>query len=345
MPGAQVKADLWFSEYITPFDVYQHGVRRVDVVESTAYQDLVIADIGTYGKALFLDGKLQCTSGDEALYHEPLCHVPCLLHGSPKNVLILGGGDGGAARELLKWDTIQRIDIVDIDDQVIQACKKHLSVIHHGSLHDPRVKVHATDAWAFVQKSTDQYDVILSDLTDPLEHGPSLALFTREFFLAVKGRLHHDGVFVTQAGPTSLNESPMHPRIVKTLQAVFASVYPFQAFIPSYGSPQGFAVASDKPLVVHGDAAVEAVERLIAERLGEAALRTLDGISFTGLFCLPKDVREQIKREKIVYSLKQGGFAPDTLPGARANDDDDDDGNDDGNDRNKAVDSSVSLNR
>ncbi|KAK4532865.1 hypothetical protein CCYA_CCYA14G3722 [Cyanidiococcus yangmingshanensis] len=320
MPGAEVKADLWFSEYITPFDVYQHGVRKLYVAETTAYQDLAIVDLGTYGKAMFLDGKLQCAIGDEALYHEPLCHVPCLLHGSPQRVLVLGGGDGGAARELLKWDTVERVDIVDIDDRVIQTCREHLQEIHRGALDDRRVRIHATDAWGYVQSNGEQYDIILSDLTDPLEHGPSLALFTREFFLAVKMRLRHGGVFVTQAGPTSLVESPMHPRIVRTLRAVFSSVQAFQAFIPSYGSPQGFAVASDRPLRVRGDAVVEHVDRLIAEHIRGARLVKLDGIMFTGLFCLPKDLREQIDREQVIYSLKKGGTAPDTLIGTKDGD-------------------------
>jgi spermidine synthase len=322
MPGAELKADLWFSEYITPFDVYQHGVRKLYIAETTAYQDLAIVDLGTYGKALFLDGKLQCATGDEALYHEALCHVPCLLHGSPQRVLILGGGDGGAARELLKWDTVQCIDIVDIDDRVIQTCREHLRAIHQGALDDRRVRVHATDAWAYVQQHDDPYDVILSDLTDPLEHGPSLALFTREFFVAVKRRLRQGGVFVTQAGPTSLVESPMHPRIVRTLRAVFNFVQPFQVFVPSYGSPQGFAVASDEPLIVREDAVVAQVDRLIAQHIGSDRLAKMDGIMFAGLFSLPKDVRDQIEREQVIYSLKKGGFAPDTLIGTKEGDDD-----------------------
>ena len=102
MPGATLAADLWISEYLTPHDVWQHGVERILTHLQTPFQEMYVVESGAYGKALVLDGKWQTCTGDEFLYHEPLVHTPFVVHGHPRRVLIAGGADGGAAREALK---------------------------------------------------------------------------------------------------------------------------------------------------------------------------------------------------------------------------------------------------
>lgn len=272
-PKAPPPASRWFVEPLTPDNLFLHRVASVFTTATTPFQQLAVVDTGTYGRALVLDGKIQTATGDEAFYHEPLVHIPAVLHAArgstaatcgsggsgdggsaegllpaaPKSALVLGGGDGGSVRELLRWPSMSAVTLVDIDGAVVDACRTHLRSIHGGALDgDPRVRVVIGDAIAYVADGRDTYDLILCDVTDPLEDGPSAALFTREFFVAVAERLSPGGVMAIQAGPSSLVENPrLHPRVMRTLAAVFPHVASFVSYIPTYGSPLGMLIGGD----------------------------------------------------------------------------------------------------
>jgi spermidine synthase len=292
---------LWFQEHLTPFDSYHHGVAHLVASAQTPYQQMHIADIGPYGRALFLDGKLQTATADEPHYHEPIVHTPALLAPKPPaRFLVLGGADGGAVREALRWSSATHVTLVDIDCAVVDACRAHLPSIHAGALDDPRVTVVVADALRFIAETTDQFDVVVCDLTDPMENSPSLGLFTVEFFRSLKPLLSSPAATVSlQAGPASLVENrTLFPRICATLRAAFSSVLPFQIFVPTYGSPLGMAVASDARLALPDEAAVD--ERLEDELAGECAV--LDGAAWRGLFGIARNVRAAIDGERRVYS-------------------------------------------
>ena len=222
MPGAEVRADLWITEYITPWDIYEHGITRILACKRTKFQEMQIVETGAYGKALVLDGKWQSCTGDEFLYHEPLVHPAMIGHGAPRKVLILGGGEGATAREVLRWKSVEQVVMVDIDGEVVEACREHLPEMHQGACDDPRVEVRIQDALAYLEEARSTFDVIISDLSDPIEDGPSFKLFTRETFERAKGALAAQGVFVVQAGCVSPPELYMHARLVSTLRRVFA---------------------------------------------------------------------------------------------------------------------------
>mmetsp|Transcript_6560 Transcript_6560/g.17597 ORF Transcript_6560/g.17597 Transcript_6560/m.17597 type:complete len:336 (+) Transcript_6560:88-1095(+) len=295
---------MWISEPLTPCTVMQHGVRNVLVARRTAFQSLVIAEIGPYGTALILDNRMQTTSGDEYLYHEPLVHVPCVLHGAPERVLILGGADGGAAREALKWDSVANVTVVDIDAEVVEACRAYLTDINQGCFDDERVQLHIGDALDFLASEGCCFDVIIGDLTDPVESGPSFRLFSKEFFELVKRRLEPTrGRFVVQAGSISLVEEPhLFARIHRTLRAVFPSVEPFATFVPTYGTPLGMCVASEARAPRPGTLSAESVDTLLAQRTPRG-MRAFDGRFFHGLFGLPRNVRDAVAAETVVYSV------------------------------------------
>lgn len=208
MPGAQLHADLWITEYMTPHDVYHHAVVKMLAYKKTPYQEMYIIDCGTYGKALVLDGKWQSCTGDEFLYHEPLVHPACINHGRPKKVLILGGGEGAAAREALKWNTVEKVVMVDIDAEVVEACKQHLPQMHQGAFDDPRSQLVIGDALDYLDQYQNEWDIIISDLSDPIEEGPSFKLFTKEYFEKCRRALKDDGYFVVQAGPLAPGDGP-----------------------------------------------------------------------------------------------------------------------------------------
>jgi len=302
VPGSQLNADLWITEYITPYDVYHHGVTAVLAIRKTAYQQMAIVQAGAYGKALVLDGKWQSCTGDEFLYHEALVHPACVLHGGPRSVLVLGGGEGAAAREVLKWKSVERCLMVDIDGEVVAACKEHLPEMHQGAFDDPRLEVAIRDAREILDDSEDEWDLIISDLSDPIEEGPSFALFTREYFQKCRRALKPDGFFVVQAGPVAPVELDLHVRLANTVAHVFSHAVSYNIHVPTYASPWGFVLAGERPIETRPDP--EAVDLLLGERV-DGPLKLLDGVTLLGLLQCPKHIRRAIEAETQVYSLAE----------------------------------------
>ena len=300
MPGAQLAADLWISEYLTPCDVWQHGVLKVLAQRTTPFQEMTVVDSGPYGKALILDGKWQTCTGDEVFYHEPIVHAPCVLQGRPERVLIAGGADGGALREALRWKSVKEVVVADIDGDVIEACKELLPEIHQGAFADPRARIAVGDAWDLIAQTPRYWDVIIADLTDPIEEGPAYKLFTKEFFTLCKAALRPGGVFVNQAGSQSPPLMDITVRVLKTIQSVFGSVSVITANVPTYGSPWALALASVKPLDLRPSP--EVTDTLLKEQL-TAPLRMFDGEALLGMLQTTKMIRDRVAAETCVYTV------------------------------------------
>lgn len=300
MPGAQLDCDLWVNEYISPTDVYQHGVTRILAHERTPFQDMLIVETGGFGKGLVLDGKWQSCTGDEFMYHEPLVHPACVHHGSPRSVLVLGGGEGATVREALKWKTVERVVMVDLDRNVVEACKRHLPEMHRGAFDDPRTELVIENALTYLDRSENEWDVIISDLVDPIEEGPSFELFTKEYFEKCRRALKGDGVFVLQAGPTSTPELHRHVKLANTVAAVFPHIATYASHTNSYGASWGFVLGSASPIDTRPDPAT--VDALLADKTTDD-LRMFDGTTLLGLLCVPKHIRAGIAAETEVFTL------------------------------------------
>lgn len=300
MAGGRLDADLWISEYISPCDIYQHGVLRILAQGRTAFQDYAVVESGPYGRALILDGKWQTCTGDEFLYHEPLVHVPCTLHGGPERVLIAGGADGGALREVLKWKTVQEAVVADIDGEVVQACIELLPEVHQQAFADPRARLEIGDAWQLIERTAGYFDVIIADLTDPIEEGPAFPLFTQEFFLLCQRALRPGGFFINQAGSVSPPFVQMLGRVSRTIGRVFRETSVVTAHVPTYGSPWGLVLASDSEW--SRTPAPDEVDGLLAEQL-TGPLRSFDGGQLLALLQTPKYVHAELAREDVIYTL------------------------------------------
>jgi spermidine synthase len=300
MSGARLNADLWVYEYISPHDIYCHGVSEVLASKKTEFQDMHIVSSGLYGKALVLDGKWQSCTGEEFLYHEPLVHVACVNHGAPENVLVLGGGEGATVREALKWKSVKRVVMVDIDPIVVEACKEHLPEMHQGAFDDPRTELVVGDALVYLDESVGQWDVIISDLSDPIAEGPSYALFTKEYFEKCRRALKAGGYFVVQAGPVAPPRKDLHVGLVNTVKAVFPNVAHFITPIAAYGSPWGYVMGSAAPIEANPDPA--AVDELLAAKTTGNFLM-FDGLTLRGLMSPPKYLRDAVARETRVYTM------------------------------------------
>jgi spermidine synthase len=301
MAGSEVKADLWVNEYITPWDIYSHGVTKILAYQKTAFQEMYVVETGVYGKGLVLDGKWQSCTGDEFIYHEVLVQPAMIAHQNPRTALVLGGGEGATIRELLRWKTLEKVMMIDIDGEVVEACKIHLPEMHQGAFEDPRVELVIEDALKILDTTTETWDIIISDLSDPIEEGPSFALFTKEYYAKLKRVLNPGGYVVIQAGPVSAPGIKYHARLINTLKAVFKHVVPMSAITSAYGAPWGFALCSETPINTLPD--LTAVDRLLAEKT-TGNLRFIDGSSNLGVMQTPVYIKNAIASETTIYTLE-----------------------------------------
>ncbi|HEF4761694.1 TPA: polyamine aminopropyltransferase [Pseudomonas putida] len=208
----------------------------------TEHQHLVIFENPRMGRVMALDGVIQTTEADEFIYHEMLTHVPILAHGAAKRVLIIGGGDGGMLREVAKHRSVEHITMVEIDGTVVDMCKEFLPNHSKGAYDDPRLNLVIDDGMRFVATTTEKFDVIISDSTDPI--GPGEVLFSENFYQACHRCLNEGGILVTQNGTPF-----MQIEEVKTTAGRLRSLFPdwhfYQAAVPTYiGGSMTFAWGS-----------------------------------------------------------------------------------------------------
>lgn len=249
---------------------------RVVYREQSKYQRIVMTRYRS-DLRLFLDGNLQFSSLDERRYHESLVHVPVSQAQRPRRVLILGGGDGLAARELLKYESVEQITIVDLDPAIFELARTHsaLTRLNARSLHSPRVRTVAKDAFVFLEETAQTYDVILADLPDP--NNVSLArLYSRTFYGLVRSRLAEGGVFATQATSPYFARNAFWTIRETVAAAGFTHSYPFHVSVPSFGE-WGFVLAANRPLDP-------------ASARPTVETRYLSASVLPGLFQFPKDL-------------------------------------------------------
>jgi spermidine synthase len=252
----------------------------------TEFQHVEIHETPQFGKLFRLDGCFMTSERDEFHYHENLIHPALTAHSAPKNVLIIGGGDGGSSEEALKHPSIEKVTLVELDPQVIEVAKAHLQKVHNGVFDNPKLQLVIADGLKFVAAAPEKYDLIVLDLPDPI--GPAAALYEAAFFADCKRALAAGGVLTLHMGsPVS---RPEHVRgIYRRLAAEFAIVRPYVMFIPLYGALWSMAACSDTldPVAVN---AAE-IDKRIARR-GLEHLQYYNGDTHHAVFALPNFVRD-----------------------------------------------------
>lgn len=252
------------------------------------YQHIEVWETPAYGRLFRLDGSFMTSERDEFFYHENIVHLPAIAHPAPRRALIVGGGDGGSADELLKHPSIERIVIAELDAEVVDISRRWLEAVHHGALDHPKVEILIGDGLAYVRDAAETFDLIVLDLTDP--GGPSAPLYSGEFYAACRARLAPGGALALHVGSPS-EQAQRFAAAIATLREVFAIVRPYSVHIPLYGTLWGMACASDSldPLAV--DAAT--VEQRLAQR-GIAGLQYYNGETHRAVLALPNFVRRLI---------------------------------------------------
>jgi len=291
----------WFFEPTTAVEGHMHAIKRTIVELQTKFQHAEIMETPAYGKLLVLDGRIQSSQAEDFIYHEALVHPGMLAsERAPESGLVIGGGEGATLREILRYPSVRRGVMVDIDGEVVELCKKHLPEMHQGVFEDPRADVRHEDARAYLERSSERFDFITIDLVEPLEEGPACLLFTKEFYTLVRDRLTPGGAITLQAGMTKLNELDFFTSIHRTLREVFPVVAAYQTFISCFGTPWGFITATKK--VDPRTQNPEAIDKLVAERLPGATLGYWDGMTHQHAFSIPKHIRAAIDAQTRVIT-------------------------------------------
>jgi spermidine synthase len=235
----------WFEEKYDPHWRQRIGVERVLLRQHTGLQEVLVFENPTLGRVLVLDGIVQTSERDEFIYHEIMVHVPLMAHGAARDVLIIGGGDGGALEEVLKHPAIARATMIELDRGVVEIARTHLSRIHGGAFDDPRAELVFGDGVAFVAESDRQFDVIILDTTDPM--GPGELLFTEAFYADCRARLRPGGILVGQAG-NPVAEPDRIRACRDRLGRVFRDASFILSSVPAYlGGPFVFGWGCDDP--------------------------------------------------------------------------------------------------
>lgn len=224
--------DLWFTEKQTQALALSCLVKRTIHSERTPYQELSVIETEQYGRMLVLDGLVMLTEVDEFVYHEMMSHVPMAIHPAPRDVLVIGGGDGGTVREVLKHQGVQRVTLAEIDARVVEAARQFLPTLS-SALDDPRLVLAIGDGVEHVRFHTGTYDVILVDSTEPI--GPAAGLFATEFFRMAAAALRPGGLLVAQTESPFLNADLIRQTHLN-MQAAFPFLRLYLASIPTYPS-------------------------------------------------------------------------------------------------------------
>ncbi len=272
-----------------------HRIKKNILSSVTPFQKIELIDTDKYGRVIILDEKIQSAEADEFIYHEALVHPALLTHPSPRNVLVLGAGEGATVREVIKHPSVKKVIMVDIDREFVQLCRTRLKKWSKGAFDDPRVTLVFDDALQYVRMEKSSFDIIIADISDPGDSGPSKLLYSRDFYARLKNLLSPGGLFVTHVTELSyIAPGKISTEIYKTLAGLFPHAFLYFEYIPSFSALWAFAIAS----LQHNPAKLS--PSLLNKRLKDRNLHDLsyyDAETHRRLFCLPKCVRKLLKTD------------------------------------------------
>ncbi len=277
----------YFCETSDEFDFFGYCLEEVIINTTTEFQKVLIADTNNYGRILVLDGAIQSAEDDEELYHEALVQPAMLAHEAPKQVLIIGGGEGATLREILKHQSVEKVVMVDIDRAAVELCIEHLDDWHRDAFFDARVELVFEDGREYLEKEDRKFDIAIIDVVDMLDNGPAQRLYTRQFYELLTTKLNKHAVVAVQGMEFSHQDTEQHCALRRTLKSVFSQVHSYRTTIPSFLSAWGFLIASDwfDPLQF----GATGYDASISKKLETVGLKHVDGNFLIGCFHLCKE--------------------------------------------------------
>ncbi len=237
--------ELWFGDQYEQKNGRYLQIKVNKVLENkvSTYQEICVLESQSFGKILVNDGIIMLTEADEAGYHEMIAHVPLCVHPSPQEILVIGGGDGGTVREIIKHKQVRQVDVCEIDEQVVEVCRRHFPALTD-SFDDRRVRLYFQDGAQFLGEKKNRYDIIIVDSSDPI--GPGMTLFTEQFYHSLFRALKEDGIAVTQ-----LESLFWHTDFIQSTYLFIRRIFPVTSYyytiVPTYPSGMiGFSFCSKK---------------------------------------------------------------------------------------------------
>lgn len=238
-----------YSQAANESDTVSRKVKHVIAQGKTQFQEYLFFESEMHGTCVALDGDIQSCASDEGIYHEALVHPAMLAHPNPKTVLIMGGGEGATAREILRHSCVERVIMVDIDQEFVELCKQHISEWGVTAFADPRLEVHYQDIYAYLKTCRHSFDVVIGDLIDIHDwNSPAAALYGQEFYQLLQKHMSDDAIMATQAGPLVPGHLEGHNHIRDTLKRCFSHVASYGHIVPSFYHLWGYAIASNHEL-------------------------------------------------------------------------------------------------
>lgn len=292
----------WYSETLSEGLKLCYRVDKTLYEGKSEYQDIEFVDTKPYGKVLLLDGNMQSSESDEFIYHELLV-VPALVHHkNPKNILIMGGGEGATAREVLRFNEVESCIMVDIDGEVCDACRKNLP-INAQIYDDPRFHLYIDDAKSWLEKTDKRFDVIISDLPEPVYDGPCYKLYTKDFYKnAIYEKLNPGGIFVTQSGSCEWScAGQIFTILHNTLKNVFPVVIPYGDYIPSFIDIWGWNMVfkEDTDIKILNP---ENFDYQLHKKIN-TPLQYIDGDTWLGMQKFNKRLKSLLNQETKIYDI------------------------------------------
>lgn len=313
-PGKDIRQQLWRGDISTegqpvaPWVVEplaEHAAFSLQATllerRQTRYQTLEMLDSPRFGRVMRLDGRFMTSERDEFFYHEALVHPAAMAHAVPRKALVIGGGDGGTAEELLKYRSMAKVVLAELDEEVIAAAKAHLPAVHRGVWNDPRLQVHVGDGLAYMDRTDERFDLVFMDLTDP--DTPAEPLYTAPAFARIRRAMAPGAALVLHLGSPVFHAQQVQ-QLVTTLRANFSHVHCYGLYVPLYGAYWGMAVVSDQldPTLLSVDAVAQ---RMHARGVGD--LQYYNPQVHGALFALPTYYQDLVHPQARAAAVHKAG--------------------------------------
>ncbi|EQA43539.1 putative spermidine synthase [Leptospira broomii serovar Hurstbridge str. 5399] len=306
----EINTKSWIMDYYDENEIHFYRKKKTYFSGKTKFQKVEFVELPSIGETLIIDGELQSARQDEYIYHESLVHPACLLNQKTEHVLIIGGGEGATLREVLKYNTIKSVTMVDIDEELVQLFSRKMENWHKGSFKDPRVNLVFEDGRKYLEDTSERFDVIILDLTSSFgerveeKFDPILNLYSKQFYSICSSKLKKDGLIGIQALELTPADWSEHAVIRRSLATAFKHVLSYSVFIPSFYTTWGFLLASQS----HNFETLTSkkINDMIARKKISSKLSFFDGNTFIGTSNLSKDLRRNI--------LQKGSIIEDNKP-------------------------------
>jgi len=271
-------------------DSVERRIENILAKGKTPFQEYLFFESKMHGVCISLDGDIQSCESDEHMYHEALVHPAMLAHPNPKTVLIMGGGEGATAREVLSHKSVTKVVMVDIDEEFVDLCKEYIPSWGEAAFNDPRLEVLYMDINEYLASCTEKFDVIIGDLIDVDDwDSPAAFLYGEGLYKTIKPLLNPNAIIATQGGALDTQESTNHKHIREMMGRVFGDVRSYGVIVPSFYHLWGYVIASDNLSVIDTN-----LREKFTTSAQELELVGLGVDSLVAAFTLPSQIKKNI---------------------------------------------------